>query len=56
MVNRKRYRNTRIAPKPVQEEAKERDERSIGEDCSFIFCFFLNKCTTQYVCLCNTYI
>ncbi len=35
MVNRKRYRNTRIAPKPVQEEAKERDERSIGEDCSF---------------------
>ena len=22
MVNRKRYRNTRIAPKPVQEEAK----------------------------------
>ena len=37
VLDGKRCRNTRIAPKPVQEEAKKEDERSIGEDRSSPF-------------------
>lgn len=37
VLDGKRCRNTRNAPKPVQEEAKKGDERSIGEDRSSPF-------------------
>ena len=36
-IESKRYRNTRIAPKSVQEETKKEDERSIGENRSSPF-------------------